>query len=610
MKRGLVTALRVVLVLLLAGPVALRAAELWDMAEVRKHPLEVRAVAAPRQVPLVIAAGADWMNTGDAWVAPKGDAKTKSASAPTPRDERQLIVEELFFSLVTAAAGPSQIYCAIARPETAGDPVPVVLVFHGGGGHASPALALAAARRHPGMAAVAMDYNGQFAARKAERVTDWKIPAPTRQLALVPDLRNYPMYHYVTAARRTIDWLETQVWADASRVGCLGISNGGWVALLLAGADERVKCVTTGVSAGGVVGTAGRGAQQMRWEPAAQRPLWQANYEPLAYAARTRAAVFFQLSSNDFWFWLSGAARHLAALPEPKGWVVRPNANHGAGGPEVSDLAAPAFMRHVLLGDAPLPAVRDVRVSADGTTYTWSVTGPTPIASAVLHWSPGRTVSPARYWREFPAERAGEGWRATIPREFAALASEAFVTVDDVKQRAVSGPLLRNAGIDPATEAFSLWEYGSVWDRARGVAAWRTPSSLMPKTDFSVSDAGGLKLSPAKGGTNFCLLTNSVDLVGGAARTQAGLVVRLDGHGQPGTLKITLARDSMSEDETARSAEIRYGADVSTIQIPWAAFTSARTVPAEPWPFDGLLLEGERTDGAAVSVEAITFLPQ
>src|SRR5262245_48632038 len=117
------------------------------MTELRKRPLDVEQAAAPRKAPLVVTNNVDWLSTGDAWV---GNKPEKSTSAKAKPSNEQLIVEELFISAGGTAEGPNRIFCAVARPEKAKGPVPVVLIFHGGGGHASGALALAAARRHPG----------------------------------------------------------------------------------------------------------------------------------------------------------------------------------------------------------------------------------------------------------------------------------------------------------------------------------------------------------------------------------------------------------------------------------------------------------------------------
>lgn len=606
---GLLTAL-------FAGPAtaapAMSHAELWDLREVRRHPLALESVATPRRVPLAVATKEDWMNRGDAWVAPRatGEEKTPAPGAALDKSA-ELVVEELYLTAGVTPVGPNRIYCAVARPAQATGPVPVVLIFHGGGGHASPALALAAARRHPGMAGVAMDYNGQFAAKKGERVTRWTIPAPVPKLALVPDLRNSPMYHYVTAARRTIDALETMPWADPARVGAVGVSYGGWVALILAGVDARVKCVTTGVSAGGVGDTPGKAAQQLRWEPAEQRPLWLANYEPLAYAPATRAGVFLQLASNDYWFWITGAARQLAALPGPKGWIIRPNSNHGSGGPELSDLAAPAFMRHMLLGTAPLAAVGEFRAGDDRGGYSWRVSGPQPVRRTALYWSPGRVGASARYWLELPAERIGEGWTARVPREFAGLAAQTFVNVLTADGLAVSGPLLDRAGIDPSdTPATPLWRGDSVWDRERGGAAWRMPGGWFPATEISTTGSGEVAFRPTGEGREFCALTNSVVLASGRAPLQRGLSLRLDAGANGGGLRLSLVRHSMSLDEQAWTAEVRYDAGISTHAVAWSEFKpDAGVTAANPWPFDALRITGTRPDGSAIALEHLGFLP-
>lgn len=580
-------------------------AQLWDMAEIRQHPLEPEKIST-RTVPFLVAGVNDWMNTGDAWVAKKTAKPSVAPSAPTSRDE-QLLVEDYYYSSELTPQGANRIYCAIARPAKASGPQPVILVFHGGGGHASGALALAIARRHPGMAALAMDYNGQFASG-ASRVTQWKNVTHERKFELVPDLRNWAMYHNVTAARRALDFLTTQPWADTNRFGVVGISYGGWVALFLAGVDERVKCVTTAFSAGGMEGTSGRGAQQLRWEPAEQRALWLAAYEPLAYAAQTKAAVFFSLATDDLFFWLSGAERNLAALPGPKGWLLRPNCNHGAGGPELPDMSPAAFMRHVLADGPALPGFQGLEIGKDGISYAWKVTGTNPIARAILNWSPGKPVSPGRYWIEFPATRDGDRWVAKIPGEFRTLASVAFATVINPQLGAVSSMLIHHDGLDPATQPGPQWDGNALWDTLRGAAAWRVPAPTTPATVFEFMPPAGIKLGPAQGGKKFCLLSNSVVLGSGVATQHHGVHLRINGNGHAGVLNVGLLRDTNSMDEQAYLAAVRYTAGSADYELPWSQFKGSATAPNQLWPFDALRLEGARPDGSAVRLEVIEFL--
>ena len=588
---------------------------LWDMAKLRRRPLDVRPIVEPRKAPLLVRGSEDWMNTGDAWVAKKqktGGAKSDPPSA-TAGDE-QLIVEEFFLTAGGNDAGPNRIYCGSARPESATGPVPTILVFHGGGGHASGALAIAIARRHPGMAAVAMDYNGQFRPGREGRVTAWKTVTAEmrqRQFDLVPGLTNWSMWHNVMAARRTIDFIEMQSWANADRIGAVGISYGGWLALILAGVDDRVKCVTTGVSAGGASFTAGRAAQQLRWEPAEQRQLWLDHYEPLAHAPNTKAAVFFQLATNDLFFWLNGAEKNLAAFTGEKGWVLRPNSNHGAGGPEVPNTAAPALVRHILADGPALPQVTAFRASDDGCRYAWKATGPHSIHRATLNWSPGGAVSPARYWIEFPATCEGDTWSAEIPVDLAGCCSQSFVNVGDNEGTVVSSTLLHHNGLDPMTEPGPQWSGGQLWDTERGAAAWRTPAGWFPSTEFEVTADNGLKVSPAEGGEEFILLTNSAILASGAAKNHPGIRVHIDGQGQAGRLKVTLLRDTNSLDESAWTAEIDFAADSSECDLPWNEFsliTPGIEASAIPAGFDGLSLSGERKNGSAVVLESIQWI--
>ena len=126
---GLLTAL-------FAGPAtaapAMSHAELWDLREVRRHPLALESVATPRRVPLAVATKEDWMNRGDAWVAPRatGEEKTPAPGAALDKSA-ELVVEELYLTAGVTPVGPNRIYCAVARPAQATGPVPVRPLIRG-----------------------------------------------------------------------------------------------------------------------------------------------------------------------------------------------------------------------------------------------------------------------------------------------------------------------------------------------------------------------------------------------------------------------------------------------------------------------------------------------
>ena len=80
------------------------------------------------------------------------------------------------------------------------------------------------------------------------------------------------------------------------------------------------------------------------------------------------------------------------------------------------------------------------------------------------------------------------------------------------------------------------------------------------------------------------------------------------GNGQPGVLTVILQRDCGSLQELDYSAEVKYGATATFVELPWADFQAPAGAPKLPYPFDGLRLDGERSDNTPVTIEGIGFL--
>ena len=218
--------------LALAGPVladapAAPAPQVPSLAELYKgyrlfdQPL-VPEIIRQRDVPMP-AQGADWMHAADSWVAKTPGAKVAPAPAG-PAPTGTLHVESFYLNQqLPGKTGTNKIYCALAVPNTGG-PFPFMFVFHGGGGHASEALAVALAGKFPGTAVLAMDYNGQFRPSK-DPVTQWGTVTPEihlGQLNLDDDPRNFYLYYAVCAARTVLDWAQEQTWSDKQHFGALG----------------------------------------------------------------------------------------------------------------------------------------------------------------------------------------------------------------------------------------------------------------------------------------------------------------------------------------------------------------------------------------------------
>jgi cephalosporin-C deacetylase-like acetyl esterase len=564
-----------------------RLKELWAMDEIRKVPLDVEKLGSST-VPYVDKRSDNWASLGDSWVgAASGEASGDPADMSVAHSG--LTIERYYFNGEMTDKGPDRIYAVLAKPTPIRDPVPVILVFHGGGGHANPALATAIARQNPGTAVLAVDYNGQFLPVKGQEATVWRTV--DRAKKLTADLKQYQSYHYVIAARRALDFLANQPGIEASHACSFGISNGGWISLIVAGVDNRIQCVVNAVSAGGVEGSPTLMSQAYRQTDDSLKPLYLDTFDPLVYAKYTKAAVLLNLSANDRYMWLPGAMRNYNGLAGEKRLSLTPNSDHQSGGPNIPNSSSD-WVRSRLLNDreATLPKIKGDRIVSDGTTYTWEAEGSYPIRKSNLYWSPGQPVSTARYWMPVEARFLDGKWKAEIPNVYAGMAGEAYAIVFDEKNRAVSSMTIDLAGKDPRREEVYTWENDSLWDEAGGASAWRPNQGS--KTTAIDAEAGGILVDPG-GGATFNLLTNSAILASGFAARHEGVRLTVNGGGAAGTIKISLAKDSNSMEQTVYSASVSYGEEDSVVDIPWSYFHSSQAeADSRPWPFDTLLIEG------------------
>lgn len=541
---------------------------LWNMTKIRKTPLDVEIVSRKSE---------------DGW-----------------------IVEELYFTGEITPNGPNRLFCGYARPENAPCPVPVAIELHGGGGHGSGRQALSIARQL-NAAVVSLDWSGEFIPG-AEQFTKWRMdPAnPYLHFAVERSLKDSPIYHIIVAARRAIDFVCEQPGIDSNRIAALGGSWGGYMSLLLAGIDGRIRYAASGMGAGGLRGSCSKIGSALVDLPTEKQDAWIAAFDPITYAPKSTAATLITACSNDWFFWLGDVMRNYRALRGSKAIAITPNCNHGVGGPSASDRTWVRWLRHCFHGEQPLPAVTGLK--CEGRVYTWNVESPDPNVKSVLYWSPGQVVWPARYWIEIPATGKNGSWSAELPAKLAGVAAELYADAFDSNGGAASTELVTREGADPLVGSIPSWPAGALWDEERGAAAWRPPGPAKINGPLNVSlespSAGKLTVGPAKGEKSFAVLTNSVVLTAGAARRHSGIRLRVDGLGHAGTMTVMLLKDSGSVREIAYSAVVDYGDNRATIDLRWDDFKG----PAgPPYPFDGLRLDGSRPDGSALHIERIGY---
>ncbi|NWL86648.1 hypothetical protein DMN77_03425 [Paenibacillus sp. 79R4] len=196
----------------------------------------------------------------------------------------------------------------VPRSASAGEPVPAVVLVHGGAGTAYPEWVQRWMER--GYAAIAMDLEGQLPLQESRFVNvdqctvhPWSGPVKQGVFAdyQLP-VEDQWMYHAVAAVILAHTVIGSLPEVDSSKVGLTGISWGGIITSLVAGIDRRL-CFAMPVYGCGFLyepGTLyGRGFAAMPPADAERiRKLW----DPSSYLTNSALPMLWLNSSNDTHF--------------------------------------------------------------------------------------------------------------------------------------------------------------------------------------------------------------------------------------------------------------------------------------------------------------------
>ena len=150
-------------------------------------------------------------------------------------------LQEIMYDGEPYKGNPTKHFAYIGLPEgaSAANPVPAVVVVHGGGGTAYPQFVAEWNRR--GYAAIAMDLNGcvpDVNAPDARRKHAWAGPWQDNYTDLYSQ-ESVWMYHAVTAVVKANSILRSMPEIDSSKIGVTGVSWGSVVTCTTLGVDDR-----------------------------------------------------------------------------------------------------------------------------------------------------------------------------------------------------------------------------------------------------------------------------------------------------------------------------------------------------------------------------------
>jgi dienelactone hydrolase len=288
--------------------------------------------------------------------------------------ERARVEEVTWASTQWTANGearPIRIHGYLAHPR-AGGSRPAVLIAHGLGQQADPAVAIDVAAD---LGAVALALSGPGMGRSTGRAVTFEDPGALFDAAA--DVRGSWLYAYVFALLRATTMLAAEPDVDGRTIVASGTSLGGVALLVANGADDRLAGVLAVSASGGLAASADEGSWFRKLvesanglhvrDPGPARLF--AALDPLVFAERQHGAVVLLAGAQDEFFPLDQLLRTFAALRAPrKSLALVANYDHDWYFTDRHDevIARWAALLRRLVQGAPLPAAPVVTRTRDG----------------------------------------------------------------------------------------------------------------------------------------------------------------------------------------------------------------------------------------------------
>jgi dienelactone hydrolase len=484
-------------------------------------------------------------------------------------------MKAVFFDALDYTGSPTRVYAYIGIPAGAssGNPVPGVVLVHGGGGTAFSDWVELWTNR--GCAAISIAVEGQTDATNAPVMnTGWHIhnmPGPVRNGIYgdsdVTPIADQWMYHAVADTVLANSLLRSLPEVDADNIGIMGVSWGGVITSTAIGIDDRFRFA---------IPTYGCGnksiAENIYGDALGDNDLYKEVWDPMVRITKATMPVLWFSWPQEWHFPLNCQRDTYAAAPGPHMVSLVPGMNHGHAAawnrPE-----SYAFADSIISNGAPWCVQQSAMLTNGTATVVFQCLETLDSASLISTIDWGLTGD--RTWTESPAVLVTNGGgsytvTADLPSEYT---TAWFVNVG-------SGPLIsssdfqENADVIPPSNI--VYNVSTNWS-SKTVKANDTVTITNGATVSLDTNAAASALT-VNAGTLLMDQNDTLALSGALAIDAYGSIVLNDGTLLPGGVitvdgDITLNGGALYRDIAATGCTVS-GDGVLTVRSGTVAFTN------------------------------------
>lgn len=319
---------------------------------------------------------------------------------PAP-DFEEAGVRALFFDGPPLDGKPTRVFAWYGAPDNGEGKHPAMVLVHGGGGTAFANWVRLWNER--GYAAIAMDTSGCVPRGSYGNWERHDLGGPAGwggfdQTARRPE--DQWTYHAVAAVILAHSLIRSFPEVDPERTGITGISWGGYLTCITAGADPRFK-LSAPVYGCGFLGENSAWLDTFRDMPTETATEWLERWDPSVYLPRAAMPFLWVTGTNDFAYPMDSLQKSYRLTAGPRTLCVRVRMPHGHGPAGEGPEEIRAFADSILRGGPPLPAI--TAQGREGDRAWAGFKSETPVASAELTFTRQTGAWQDRLWESIPA---------------------------------------------------------------------------------------------------------------------------------------------------------------------------------------------------------------